>query len=104
MQFGMPITTINGGINAVNKVIFCPNNTIVPKLHITPINTTAKLMMVAETDLKKTNNVMADKISDPIKNHNISFLIRSAMMVLINGKPLMCTSVLVDWLKRSNSF
>ena len=92
----MPITTINGGIRAVNKVIFCPNNTMVPKLHITPIKTTAKLMMVAETDLKKTNNVMADKISDPIKNQSISFLMRSAMMVLINGKPLICTSVLAD--------
>ena len=104
MQFGMPITTINGGIKAVNKVIFCPNNTIVPKLHITPINTTAKLIIVAEIDLKKSNKVTADKKSDPIKNHSISFLIRSAMMVLINGKPLICTSVLVAWLKRSNSF
>ena len=84
----MPITTINGGINAVNKVIFCPNKTIVPKLQITPIKTTAKLMMVAEMDLKKSNNVIADKTSDPIKNQSISFLIRSAMMVLIKGKPL----------------
>ena len=77
---------------------------MVPKLQITPINTTAKLMIVADIDLKKINKVMADKNRDPIKNQIISFLIRSAMMVLINGNPLICTSVLVDWLKRSNSF
>ena len=69
---------------------------MVPKLQITPINTTAKLMMVADTDLKKINKVIADKTSDPIKNQSISFLIRSAIMVLINGNPLICTSVLVD--------
>ena len=68
---------------------------MVPKDQITPISTTAKLMIVADMDLKKINKVIADKASDPIKNQSISFLIRSAMMVLINGKPLICTSVLV---------
>ena len=56
---------------------------MVPKLQITPISTTAKLMIVAEIDLKKINKVMADNTSDPIKNQSISFLIRSAMIVLI---------------------
>ena len=79
----MPITTTNGGIKAVNKVIFCPINTIVPKLHITPIATTAKLIKVAGIDLKKSNNVIADNKREPTKNHNISLLMRSAMMVLI---------------------
>ena len=79
----MPITTTNGGIKAVNKVIFCPIKTIVPKLHITPIATTAKLIKVAGIDLKKSNNVIADNKREPTKNHNISFLMRSAMMVLI---------------------
>ena len=56
---------------------------MVPKLHITPIATTAKLIKVAGIDLKKSNNVIADNKSEPTKNHNISFLMRSAMMVLI---------------------
>ncbi len=83
IQLGIPITTINGGIKAVNKVIFCPSNTMVPKLHITPMATTAKLINMAGIDLKNHNSVMADKTNEPIKNHNISFLILSAMMVLI---------------------
>ena len=83
MQLGIPITTINGGIRAVSKVIFCPNKTMVPKLQITPITTTDKLSKVAEIDLKNKNKVMADNKSEPIKNHCISFLILSASMVLI---------------------
>ena len=57
--------------------------TMVPKLQITPIATTPKLIKVAEKDLKNNNKVMADKNKDPIKNHSISFLIRLAKMVLI---------------------
>ena len=79
----MPITTINGGIRAVNKVIFCPNKTIVPKLQITPIITTVKLNKVAEIDLKNKSKVIADNKSEPIKNQSISFLILSASIVRI---------------------
>ena len=79
----MPITTIKGGMSAVNKVIFWPNNTIVPKLQITPIATTAKLMNMAESDLKNNSKVIAHNNNEPIKNQSISFLILSANMVHI---------------------
>ena len=61
----MPITTTNGGINAVNKVILYPNKTIVPKLHITPIATTARLINVAANERKKSNKTSADKANEP---------------------------------------
>ena len=83
MQLGIPMTTIKGGISAVSKVIFWPNNTMVPKLQITPITTTDKLSKVAESDLKNKNKVIADNNKDPIRNHSISFLILSASIVLI---------------------
>jgi hypothetical protein len=60
-------------------------------------------MMVAAKDLKNNNKVIADKTSEPIKNQSISFLILSAMMVLINGNPLICTSVFVALLKSSKA-
>ena len=59
--------------------------------------------MVAEKDLKNNNKVIADKTNEPIKNQSISFFILSAMMVLIKGKPLICTSVFVALLKSSKA-
>ena len=56
---------------------------MVPKLHITPIATTAKLISIAGIDLKNKSKVIADKTNDPIKNQSISFLILSAIIVLI---------------------
>ena len=79
----MPMTTISGGIKAVNSVIFCPIKTMVPKLQITPMATTAKLINIAEKDLKNKYNVTAHKNKEPNKNQSISFLILSAKMVLI---------------------
>ena len=76
---------------AVNKVILYPNNTIVPKLQITPMPTTSKLITVALTERKKRNKVITDKIREPVKNQFISFLIRSPMVVRINGSPLVKT-------------
>ena len=63
----MPITTINGGINAVNKVMLYPKIYMVPTLKITPINTTANDKTVALMDLKNTNNMMAESRSEPIR-------------------------------------
>ena len=60
------MTTINGGISAVSKVIFWPNKTMVPKLQITPITTTDKLSKVAEIDLKNKNKVIFGKINHKI--------------------------------------
>ena len=56
---------------------------MVPKLQITPIITTDKLSKVAAIDLKNKNKVTADNNKEPIKNHNISFFILSASIVLI---------------------
>ena len=57
---------------------------MVPKLHITPIATTAKLMSIAEKDLKNKNKVMAHNNKEPNKNQTISFLILSANNLIIS--------------------
>ena len=41
MQFGIPITIISGGINAVKIVILNPNSTRVPIAQTTPTPTTS---------------------------------------------------------------
>ena len=56
---------------------------MVPKLQITPIATTAKLMSIAEKDLKNKNKVIAHNNKEPNKNQIISFFILSAKIVLI---------------------
>ena len=83
MQFGIPITTTKGGIKAVSRVILYPNKTIVPKLQITPIPTTSKLMSVVLNDQKNKNKVITESTSDPIKNQFISALILLPMIVRI---------------------
>ena len=83
MQFGIPITTTNGGIKAVSRVILYPNKTIVPKLQITPIPTTRRLMSVVLNDQKNKNKVITESTSDPIKNQFISALILLPMIVRI---------------------
>ena len=57
MQFGIPITIINGGINAVKTVISNPKNPNVPKDHATPIKTTKTEINVALIDLKNIKNI-----------------------------------------------
>ena len=53
MQFGIPITMINGGMIAVSTVISYLNNPINPKAQITPIITVHIEINVALKDLKK---------------------------------------------------
>ena len=83
MQFGIPITTTKGGIKAVSRVILYPNKTIVPKLQITPIPTTSKLMRVVLNDQKNKNKVITESTNDPIKNQFISALILLPTIVRI---------------------
>ena len=67
------MTTIKGGMSAVNKVILYPNKFMIPKLQITPIITTARESRVALMDLKKIKRMIADNKTDPTKNQRISF-------------------------------
>src|SRR5215218_400779 len=99
MQLGTPITTTNGGIKAVSKVILYPNKCSIPKLQITPINTTDSDKSIVLTDLKKINKIKADKASDPKRNHFISLFILSAINVFIKGRPLRYVSILVPAVK-----
>ena len=57
MQFGIPITIINGGINAVKTVISNPKNPNVPRAQETPIKTTKTEINVALIDLKNIKNI-----------------------------------------------
>ncbi len=91
----MPITTTSGGIKAVNKVILYPNNSSVPKLHNTPIMTTANDSSIALSDRKNSKRIKAESINEPSVNQRISFCSLLAITVRINGNPLRCAPVLV---------
>src|SRR5260221_4985659 len=91
MQLGIPITTINGGINAVKILILYPNRCIVPRLNSTPMITTVNDNNIELNERKKSNRINADKIIDTIRNHRISPDILIESSVLINGSPLRYT-------------
>ena len=55
----MPITTTNGGVNAVSKVILYPHKYKTPTLHITPRITTSKESSMVLKERKKINNINA---------------------------------------------
>ena len=57
IQLGIPITIINGGIKAVKTVISYLRNLRIPKVHITPIQTTINEINVALNDLKKKKKI-----------------------------------------------
>ena len=57
IQFGIPMTIIKGGINAVSTVISYSNKPKIQKVHITPISTTNIEIKVALKDLKKKKNI-----------------------------------------------
>src|SRR5437762_9280430 len=88
MQLGIPITTINGGINAVKILILYPKRYIVPKLNRTPTITTANDNNMELAERKKSTSINADKIIDIIRNHRISPDILVESSVRINGSPL----------------
>ncbi len=99
MQLGTPITTISGGMIAVKRVILYPHNTIVPRLHTTPMPTTSRLIKVELSERKNSSRVMADKSRKPVKNKFISLAMRLATLVRIKGKPLICTFSAVPFSK-----
>ena len=57
IQLGMPITIIKGGIKAVSTVISYFKRPIIPKVHITPIQTVKSDISVARNDLKKKKKI-----------------------------------------------
>ena len=57
IQLGIPITMINGGINAVRIVISYCNNPNIPKAHITPMITIHMEIKVALKLLKKKKKI-----------------------------------------------
>ena len=57
IQLGIPITMIKGGISAVSTVISYFNKPKIPKVHITPIQTTISDMNVARKDLKNKKKI-----------------------------------------------
>src|SRR3954468_8275127 len=59
------------------------------------MQTTSKLISIALNERKKSKSVIADSISEPIKNQYISRWILSATLVLIYGRPLTCTRICV---------
>src|SRR5258706_7062900 len=88
MQFGMPITTTNGGINAVSNVILKPKRCMVPILHNTPIITTDKDKSIELNERKKIKRIIAERITEIRRNHCISLAIRVVITVLTSGRPL----------------
>jgi len=70
---GTLITTINEGVSAFSNVILYPNKYIIPRLHITPNNTTINDKIVVLIERKKSNNIRALKRNDPNKKYFISF-------------------------------
>src|SRR5882757_10544317 len=88
MQFGIPITTIKGGINALRRVILYPNKCIVARQNTTPIITTSSDKIILLRLLKKARSINADNNTDPNKNHFISVATLVAIFVRINGSPL----------------
>lgn len=73
IQFGIPITMINGGIKAVRTVISYCKSPRTPKDHITPIITTNIEIKVALKLLKKKKNIKevtpkAARINFPISS------------------------------------
>ena len=57
MTFGIPITTISGGINPDNKVILNPKNTIVAKEAIIPTKTTIFAKNTTWKERKKKSKI-----------------------------------------------
>ena len=75
MQFGTPITMINGGIKAVKTVISYSKKPRIPRAHITPVTTTLKVIIVALYDLKKKKNMHIVTTIAIITNFPISSMI-----------------------------
>ena len=69
----MPITTTNGGVKAVSKVMLYPHKYRMPRVHTTPKTTTSKERSVVLTERKNISSISALSINEPIKKNFISF-------------------------------
>ena len=69
---------------------------IMPKLQTTPEITTVRESNVVLGERKNKSRMTALSISEAIKKNFISFCILSATIVLINGRPLKCVSIVVE--------
>ena len=87
MQFGMPITTITGGTNAIIMEISNPKTNMLPNDQITPIITTNIEIKVALTERKNRKRINAVISKVKIIKSVISFLICIELTVRIYGKP-----------------
>ena len=83
IQFGIPITIINGGIKAVKTVISYFNRPSIPRVHITPIQTTTNEIKVALNDLKNKKNMSEVTNNAAPTNSPISSTIFCAFNVLM---------------------
>ena len=83
IQLGIPITIINGGINAVSTVISYLSNPKKPSVHITPIQTTTKEINVALKDLKNKKKISDVTTKAAITNRLISSTMFCAFKVRI---------------------
>ncbi len=92
IQLGMPITMINGGINAVSIVISYPNQPRIPNAHMTPMITTNMEIKVARKDRKKRKKIMDVSNMAEMTKTPISSTIFWALSVLIYGIPDILTS------------
>ena len=61
---------------------------MVPRLHTTPMITTPNESNIEVIERKNNKRIIAERIIDTIRNQLISFAIRVAICVLINGNPL----------------
>ena len=80
----MPITTTSEGIRAVSKVILYPKSQIIPRLHTTPVITTARDKMVVPMLRKKISRINMLNNIEPIKKSFISACILSATRVPVS--------------------
>lgn len=82
IQLGIPITIISGGIKAVETVSSYCKNPIIPKVHITPIQTTNSEIKVALNDLKNRKKISEVTPKAKAMNFPISSTIFWAFKVL----------------------
>ena len=95
MTFGIPITTISGGIKPDRRVILNPKNTIVANEATMPTKTTIFAKNTTWKERKK-NNKMSDvtKIAKP-KNRLNSFVTCDVYSVRMKGIPVICTECFI---------
>ena len=91
MTFGIPITTISGGINPDKSVILNPKKTMVAKEATIPTKTTILAKNTTLKDRKKNNKIRdVTKMAKP-KNRLNSFVTWDVYSVRMKGIPVICT-------------